>query len=653
MVNNFDIAKLIQKQNIYIYGVNEIGNLSIVLEIIKQNPNKRILVLYKKADLKKEQYQIIREMDKSNVACNQFYNFLKWTFGLESNEVNLIKAYQQKIIPKKVIDYDFIIYFDRSVDKKTDHFILFFDYICSLNHKKGHYLIMNDNVKSIQNISKKDICYLSINNDQKMIHPKEINWILNQRNNNIFFYLVNNNVLKPKNKLNKIELSFAQKIKSFIKRLLLKEIPITIKTNKSKDPKEAILKIIIKWMQNNQNVKILTSKKDYLIKQLANKLSMPLRVFENKYIYKAGDKDINALIIFPFDNYFFNSNSIADLMQLFYVSKQVVMLSLFEQKSIYFNQMNLFDYIDDQNIFIDQSLGFNSLQTRQIISLWQSKKHNITSLLDVISDKDYYDQEVKFLKIFDDIKITKIKLETNIIFPNKCNHQLLGSYVTYSYWYKHISNYDSSFVNNVINGLNKYQYINHNLISKHIQFINYTKQDSTEFLIYLINLFNWVNDPYRTNDKLSQIKFSKDLTIKSKIDDQLAKSIDNFMIKLLGTNETNVEIEKKIKLKHVHQIYGDIYINGRIDAIDHHNKIIYEFKTTSEKSLVKEMVQLILYKYILETKYSSYHDYNEYNLILINIKTQHKYQINCSKTTREKILNKLIHQTVLNKIEIK
>jgi hypothetical protein len=96
--------------------------------------------------------------------------------------------------------------------------------------------------------------------------------------------------------------------------------------------------------------------------------------------------------------------------------------------------------------------------------------------------------------------------------------------------------------------------------------------------------------------------------------------------------------------------YEVFLLQGRVDCIDHQNKIIYEFKFTNEISFT-HILQTILYKYLLIMSDEKYIDYK---MKIVNIREANFIEFDFSEEEIYKIVKIIINNFVkndLNEIE--
>jgi hypothetical protein len=96
----------------------------------------------------------------------------------------------------------------------------------------------------------------------------------------------------------------------------------------------------------------------------------------------------------------------------------------------------------------------------------------------------------------------------------------------------------------------------------------------------------------------------------------------------------------------VQTMYNDITVMGEIDCIDTANKIVYEFKCTSNLSS-GHLIQLAIYHYI----HSKIFKETGYRFILFNILTNECREIEVDKEGLESIIKILIEHKISNKID--
>lgn len=168
------INNVSQSKNVYVDAVAGAGKTTTIIQLAKQNPNKKILQLTYNKSLRKEVKH--KAKDIKNMEIHTYHSFACSYYTKCYNDEHMKQLLDSNLKPKKQFNFDIIV-----IDEAQDLTFQLFEFCCKIKHDQNHphtTLVCGDKYQSIYEFKGADHRFLSLaqdvwSNDMLLCEMKE------------------------------------------------------------------------------------------------------------------------------------------------------------------------------------------------------------------------------------------------------------------------------------------------------------------------------------------------------------------------------------------------------------------------------------------------------------------------------------------------
>ena len=666
-----DIISSINNNNVIVDSVAGSGKTTLILNVVKEYKNLNCLILTYNARLKLETREKIKVMKLSNGECHSFNSFcVRYYDDKAYTNIELMAVLKNKTMNKKEFKYDLII-----IDEAQDITPTFYELICKIymdnNNKHVKFLIVGDKKQCINHYIGSDDRFLKY--AEMLFNFNSLNWTKHTLSKSFRITkpmadFINNCCLvtprifsekkskyKPRYKICDVmnyTCDIGNEIMYYINKYKYKPEDIFIIAPSVKNPDSPIRKL----------ERYLISKKICIYLSTYDDEKIDEEIIKNKIVITTFNSvkglERKVIILFNMDNSYYKFFG-RDILEenrnicpnIFYVA---LTRGLERLSIIHHSKNNYIEFLNKKKI-LKYCDVIGCIQKIQKNNKTMSKRISVTELTKYIDSikLDEYIKKIKLLKINEpeNINITNNNNVINNIegIDIKEDVSSINGIAIPAYYEYKIKKRSSIYkalktdkANEFIKELKK-----NKIVKIYDKFLNLNNKNlSIEDILFISTL--WWSYKENLYHKLVQINEYN----------WLLKNTMEFYINRLS----ELKIDDKCKFENEVDMKNKRCITGRMDCYNNDLNILYEFKCKN-KIQYEDILQTMIYGYLLDSTYETQWKnkklvicgkkineddyekiYKKSKVIIFNIYTNEKIELDVSKKDMNEIVDNLIEE---------